>query len=211
MTERYRSPRVKTEFEYPTEERWGLTPDEQVLLFGDQGPYDKYSPDAFWISFRKFLLSIQYLVSFWPRDEVPEQLMEYHRQNLAMRREAGVGYPPHPVDEQELAREHPLSVATRLDLLSTYDRDRMEKPYAGIGEQVVERTLQASQADPDPQAAQMRLDYILKLINDQNEFGWRGDMRSGSGAWAELPDAPWKCDMTEYPIHLIDGIDGRLF
>lgn len=197
------------EFEYPTEDKWGLTPDEQVFLFANPEGLDSLDNSVIGVMNRKADLAYRYLASFWQED-VPQEWHEIRDEEAKSREEFVRQIRQRHGDAGEMVEAYPSTT----ELAVRHDSDtggwfKHHSEYQGAYLRAVEQAYAAACAGDEPEAAVGRLVYIAKMLEERNEYRLRGDRFSGVGSWVELPEAPWKCDMTEYPIRQVEP--DRLF
>lgn len=192
----------------PTEERWGLTAQEQMLLFGDQGQINKYSILASEVLTTKKQLAIKYVASFWPKDEIPAAWIEKHKAALDERNSLIKRYPDFAA--KLLPVPSAVEIALDKDFMPKQRGEERDPEYEGAWSQAVAYCGNTGRADGDralePYA---RLGYVLEIQKEWYAKGWRGDMRSGSGAWVEFPDPHWAAGIGKYPLRAVD--EGVLF
>ncbi len=184
-----------------------MTPEEQVILFGDQGAMNRFSHEAFGVMIAKRRLPVKYLCSFWPDDEIPAEYVEAHAREAERIRKLIES--DNWFEGRLCNPDNPLYAPISQDLQPKYDWKERNRVFDGAADRAFEYARVAAEVDPAPDTALARLEYVAKLSDEYNEYGWRGDIRSGGGAWVELPDAPWKCDMVQYPMRTI--VPDRLF
>lgn len=188
-------------FEIPTTVQWGLTPDEQVTLFGDQGPIDAYSSAAYTILAKKHLLGVRYVASFWPKSKIPKPYWKKLDENNTALSEFQAKYPTnHPTP----AATDPLLYPILQDFEPKYHWLQRDKVYDGAATKAVEYARAQISTEDDPVAAEQRLTYVLQLVDEWTNYGWRGDMRTGGGGWVEFPPAPWHVPFGEFPMGTVE-------
>lgn len=185
----------KKEFQVPIENRWGLTPEEQMLLFGDQGPVAPESREAFKIMLEKCHLGVLYLMSFWPEDKIPKRWLQKHEELRAQHQAFNTKYPEmaHP-----LAADDPLYVPIRADFAPKYTWKERDTDYDGAADRAITYAMKAADGDID---ALRRIEYIVALMETEGRWGWA----EKSVERVVLPEAPWGCALDQFPMNRIDS------
>lgn len=198
---------LQESFEVPTEEQWGLSPDEQMMLFGDSGIMDKYGDDAISTLTLKTKLAREYLSFFWPTRDIPRKWRNI-RDAEEQARDEMVSHlrEQHPSLDREPSPKFPSTIA--FAIWHDYDTEGWftHLPnFKGASVRAIEFAIAGAQSAKDTSAAVERVEYVVRLLDEENAYGRRGDMRcGGSGAWVELPAAPWRNRLEQFPMRMVD-------
>lgn len=189
----------RQEFQVPTEERWGLTPEEQMMLFGDQGTLAPDSREAFKVMLEKCYLGAQYLISFWPKGEIPELWYKKDDERRARHEAFNAKYPDmaHPMVANSV-----LYVPIRADFVPKYTWKDRDTDYDGAADRAMAYAMKAAGGDSE---ALQRIEYIVALMETNGRWGWA----EKSVEQVILPEAPWCNRLEQFPMYRIN--EGMLF
>ncbi len=164
-------PGSQPEFVAPTEERWGLSIEDQIILFANPGKFETGSVIPRNILLRKVDLACQYLGSFWPADQLARFMDKYGNE----------------------ANQSGLSVAAvaiKHDLHPSW-------PGSSTGSHDQAIAIAKYEASAD-MAARDRVTYIEELFAE-SERVFSQNPSSELARAVRFPAAPWPNDPGQYP------------
>ena len=154
---------------------YGLSEQQDVFLFGDQGviPNDR---DSFLVSYYKMGFAREWLAQFVPISDVPQELIDNKNESDSIVREYFKSEP----ETFGVDKPHPLAHAL-------HDEQNNQKPFPDrpILSTALLYAESALTADPE---AKKKLEYVLALFEEYDRHLWNSGRQGGDTSPERFPE-----------------------
>lgn len=177
--------------------QYGLSPDQEVFLFGNQGQLaDEES--CFSIMHYKMGFAREWLAAYVSVDEVPQEFIDnMNRENAQMLNDFGVG-----IETFGVKNPHPLSLA-----LHREQNTQQPLEERAILSTVLLHALDNSSEDPE---IKDKLDYVLVLFEEYDKHLSNSGRMGGDVSPYTFPAPVNSYQSRQFPVGLVPGL-GLLF